>query len=430
MNRSKLSIFVLLAALLTFSPCMGQEIVVKNLQGCAFKGSLPKGVVIKLQNSPTDFAKKYLDTIVSSVGVMTGGEIKLNAADSIKNAVATIYNNKRYILYNPDFLKMLQHDDTLSWANLTILAHEVGHHVNKHNFGEENCQKRREQELEADVYAGKAMRCLCATREEATAAYASLPRSPLPGSCYPSSILRQQTVAQAWKDQDSIFLKNPNADPCRPAEISLIYQVRESLEETNPRAYIYQDRIEFFFTVPPSPERQRVFTHIVVDEKAGKLTQIKSIKWKDFPFTPGPKTVVWDFKKDGLTRNEVKDLSLINICAFDRDPDFTTNLELWSWGGLTAIGAGTTGYAISNLVESLRLSDTYKTYRNPASEQYQSPNLSREETKSEADKKLTIAVYSGIVGGAILTFGLRKLVKRWSRNKRSYILVPNYLGTY
>jgi len=67
-----------------------------------------------------------------------------------------------------------------SWSNLAILAHEIGHHVNGHSLdlllyglGKKNDQtleKKRKQELEADEYSGFVMHKLGATLEQAQSA--------------------------------------------------------------------------------------------------------------------------------------------------------------------------------------------------------------------------------------------------------------------
>jgi hypothetical protein len=53
---------------------------------------------------------------------------------SIDNAIATIIDNKRYILYDP---KLLSYTDSKSgsyWSSMSILAHEIGHHLSGHTI--------------------------------------------------------------------------------------------------------------------------------------------------------------------------------------------------------------------------------------------------------------------------------------------------------
>ena len=251
-----------------------------------------------------------------------------------------------------------------------------GHHVLKHNFGETNCDERKKMEREADEYSGKALRRLCSSREQSLAALKSLPQNQMPGRCYPPIRVRIKDVGEAWSNQDSIFKAHPNQDPCieKVTNLQLVYPVSESIKSTNPRANIYNDRVEFMLDIPFAKKRNKVFTHIVLDEKAGELMRIKSFKWKDFPFNPGSKKLIWYYKKDSLTRKQVENMSYLNVCSFDKNPAPTSNGELLEWGAVTAAGAGLITWSGLTFSESQGLYNTYKLYKNPQAEQYLPPN--------------------------------------------------------
>ena len=81
--------------------------------------------------------------------------------DDINNALAITYKGERYILYDKDFIEKIE-DITNDWSGLFILAHEIGHHINGHTrdfllakvLDEQSKEKQREEELEADEFAG------------------------------------------------------------------------------------------------------------------------------------------------------------------------------------------------------------------------------------------------------------------------------------
>lgn len=404
---------------------------IKDLKGCAYTGTLPKGVQVNLSAVPNDEAKRYIDTILL-VGILTGGEILLRAADSVKNAIATEIEGKRYILYNPDFLRQFKQGGDARWKAYSVLAHEVGHHVSKHNFGETNCGERKKMEREADEYSGKVLRGLCSTREQSLEMLKALPSNQPAGSCYPSIVLRKKIVDQAWYAQDSIY-KVLRRDPCvDTGDVrQLTYKVPESILNTNPMARIFNDRVEFTIDIPQTAKRKSVFTHIIVDEKAGKLTNIRSFVWKDFPLTPGFKKLEWKFKKDGFTREDLeKDgFRLLNICAFDKNPARTPKKELVGWGLMAGVGAGTLTWGCIRFDQSQALIKTYRQYKSPNDELYTKPGAdSRSAINTKADNRLTQSVYAGLVGGTLLTWGLKKLIERGQRNKRTFIIIPNYLN--
>jgi hypothetical protein len=48
---------------------------------------------------------------------------------NVENALAVVTNGKRYILYNPRFMVALTHATGTKWAAVSVLAHEIGHHL-------------------------------------------------------------------------------------------------------------------------------------------------------------------------------------------------------------------------------------------------------------------------------------------------------------
>jgi tetratricopeptide (TPR) repeat protein len=117
-------------------------------------------------------ADNALDRILSVIGASK--RFVLQPCDNINNAVATSYKGIRYILYDKDFMDSLDSGD--NWSNLFILAHEVGHHINGHSLDillyaaeavePETLANQRQQELEADEFAGFILGKLGATLEQ------------------------------------------------------------------------------------------------------------------------------------------------------------------------------------------------------------------------------------------------------------------------
>jgi len=84
---------------------------------------------------------------------------------SVTNCIATVdKSNRPVILFNPAFLQRVQKlqfsESDLpaigerDWSTLTILAHEIGHHMNNHLTNPLPDATRRGMELEADETAG------------------------------------------------------------------------------------------------------------------------------------------------------------------------------------------------------------------------------------------------------------------------------------
>jgi len=81
----------------------------------------------------------------------------LKECSNISNCMATTYKGIRYILYDKEFMDAIA-ERTNSWSSMSILAHEIGHHVNGHTLGETlSLSESRQMELEADEFSGFVM---------------------------------------------------------------------------------------------------------------------------------------------------------------------------------------------------------------------------------------------------------------------------------
>jgi len=117
--------------------------------------------------------------------------------ENINNALATIDDGIRYILYDPKFLNSIS-NNTKYWGNMSILAHEVGHHINGHTLGTSvSAAENQLQELEADEFSGFVMQKLGATLEQATETIASI--APEGDDTYSSHPKKQRRIIAITK---------------------------------------------------------------------------------------------------------------------------------------------------------------------------------------------------------------------------------------
>jgi tetratricopeptide (TPR) repeat protein len=128
-------------------------------------------------NKQTNFnsitlANDKLGEILSVIGASK--RFIVQPCSNINNALAVQFKGIRYILYDPEFMNALSKQN--SWSNYFILAHEVGHHVNGHaldiilyatdTVDSISLSESRQQELEADEFAGFVLAKLGATFEQ------------------------------------------------------------------------------------------------------------------------------------------------------------------------------------------------------------------------------------------------------------------------
>lgn len=164
--------------------------------GCAYDGE-QNGKDVYLFDA-SDEANRIVAELVDALGLQQNFVVK---SSSVQNALATTENGQRYILYSTGFLEKFKADAQTRWAAYSVLAHEIGHHLNGHNFLENDSRKRKLLELEADQFSGSVLRMLGATLPEAQAGVETI---QLEGesSSHPAKIARREAVANGWKSRD------------------------------------------------------------------------------------------------------------------------------------------------------------------------------------------------------------------------------------
>jgi hypothetical protein len=150
------------------------------------------------QFDPSDEADRIVLEICNAVSLSKNFVIK---SSNVKNALAATESGQRFILYSTAFLEKFKADARTRWAAYSVLAHEIGHHLNGHDFAERDPAKRKRMELEADKFSGGVLRLLNATLNDAQAGIETF---GLEGESrtHPSGSARREAIASGWKKQD------------------------------------------------------------------------------------------------------------------------------------------------------------------------------------------------------------------------------------
>ncbi len=88
------------------------------------------------------------------------------------NCFAATRNGERLIVYDPAFMRKINNFTHTDWAALSILAHEIGHHLQGHTIKQGGSE--HEKELEADEFSGFVMYQMGAKLKEAQQAIFNL----------------------------------------------------------------------------------------------------------------------------------------------------------------------------------------------------------------------------------------------------------------
>ena len=144
-------------------------------------------------------ADNALGKILSVVGAAK--RFIVAPCENINNAVALVDDGIRYIIYDPVFINSISNDSNY-WSNMSILAHEVGHHINGHTLSFTiSATENKIEELEADEFSGFVMAKLGATLEQATEAIAAISQ---PGddtySSHPSRERRIRAITKGYNN--------------------------------------------------------------------------------------------------------------------------------------------------------------------------------------------------------------------------------------
>lgn len=143
---------------------------------------------------PDEREKKIIENIISYSGLPLNFEIY---SGDINNAVATIRNNKRYIIYDKNLLKNVEVLTESYWSSISILAHEIGHHLSGHTLNNET--KNHEGELQADKFSGFILYKMGATQKQASYAMYLLGNDE-DTDTHPNKNKRIKAILEGWNE--------------------------------------------------------------------------------------------------------------------------------------------------------------------------------------------------------------------------------------
>ena len=183
--------------------------------------------------APTDVIREITD----AVGLKA--RFQLRATRDIDNAAAVVYDGQRYLLYNPDFLNSVNRAGHTDWAGISILAHEMGHHLNGHTLRTGGSQPA--DELEADEFSGFVLRKLGASLAQAQAAMATVADDGGSAS-HPGRVPRLVAIGQGWQRANGQIMAStravaPSATPAAVAARRTLQSSRSTYDSTPVRLF-------------------------------------------------------------------------------------------------------------------------------------------------------------------------------------------------
>ena len=118
------------------------------------------------------------------------------------NCFAATRNGERLIVYDARFFRRLNTVTKTDWAALSILAHEIGHHLQGHTIKSGGSDHQRE--LEADEFSGFVMYQMGATLAEAQSAIYSV-TAEYATSSHPPRSIRLKAIETGYTNARELY---------------------------------------------------------------------------------------------------------------------------------------------------------------------------------------------------------------------------------
>lgn len=170
------------------------------LQACSYDGSALRVAASALTASSSGDGRQVVDQIMTFTGLPPNFEV---VEGPVPNAAAMIVLDDndlpvRVIAYSRDFIREVRAATADNdWAPISIMAHEIGHHLSGHTLVPGGSQPPIE--LEADRFSGFVLNKMGASLPDTTRAIETL-IAEADGATHPGRAKRLKAVSAGWTD--------------------------------------------------------------------------------------------------------------------------------------------------------------------------------------------------------------------------------------
>ena len=244
-------------------------------------------------------AKQAVLRIVQWSGLQPNFVVRENSA--VRTAIAFNKGRKRYIEYDPAFLSRIVDTTRTDWSAVSILAHEIGHHLLGHTL--DPGAMRPGDELACDRYSGFILRSMGASLVESRAAM-EITGDPHGTRRHPPRSARLLAIEQGWYEADAIAR---GMEPVRPDGKHHLRYVVSFIGDRNTYYVDSTDRVVWYDEFASPIEFGR-FTELAGGDFTHQLT------WDEEVYFVDRDRVIWK-------RTEVQlPLKVGRMLPFDRQP--------------------------------------------------------------------------------------------------------------
>jgi len=170
-------------------------------------GPVSPDVICASTSAPSNVhAERVVDRILKPIGLMRN--FKIMECGNTSNCFATVIKGQRFIIYDAAFMESIEETTETDWSAISIMAHEIGHHLQGHTIDGRGGQPLKE--IEADKFSGFVLHQLGASLEEASVAVRALGNTYATPT-HPAKPARIEAIRKGWMEAEAMYPKNRTA---------------------------------------------------------------------------------------------------------------------------------------------------------------------------------------------------------------------------
>lgn len=174
---------------------------------CSYTGGgMSPQVVCSPTTTSNGHAERVVDRILKPIGLMRN--FKVIECSNTDNCFATVLKGQRFIVYDGAFMQQIEEETETDWSAISIMAHEIGHHLQGHTIDGRGGQPIKE--IEADKFSGFVLHQLGSSLEDATVAVRALGDEHAT-STHPAKPARIEAIRKGWLEAEAMYPKSRTA---------------------------------------------------------------------------------------------------------------------------------------------------------------------------------------------------------------------------
>ncbi len=191
--------------LLALAGNVSAQIPIKGAFICNYTGKsgTSPDVVCSPTTTSNAHAQKVVDRILKPIGLMRN--FKIIECTNTENCFATVMKGQRFIVYDAAFMQSIEEETETDWSAISIMAHEIGHHLQGHTIDGTGGQPQKE--LEADKFSGFVLHQMGASLDESMVAVRALGDEHAT-TTHPAKPARLEAVRKGWLEAEAMYPKS------------------------------------------------------------------------------------------------------------------------------------------------------------------------------------------------------------------------------